>query len=272
MPAMADWKPYLDAAKEAARRAGTMLRQNLDEPNRVFFKGEVDLVTDCDHAAQKIILDYLVDLFPGHDYLAEEGLSREQGSPFQWIIDPLDGTTNFAHRFPVFCVSIGLRHGEDIAVGVVHDPTREETFWAVKDEGAFLNGKRLAVSSTGELRRSLLATGFPYDIRQTGDNIGHFTDFVTRAQAVRRCGSAALDLCYVASGRFDGFWEKKLHPWDVAAGGLVVREAGGRTTDFLGNPMRTTFRDVLASNGLIHEQMLDTLRLKLTKGGTHDGT
>lgn len=269
---MVDWRPYLEAAREAAWHAGTMLRRNLDEANTVFFKGEVDLVTNCDHAAQKIIFDYLVGLFPDHDFLAEEGLSLEKGSPFQWIIDPLDGTTNFAHRFPIFCVSIALRHEEDIAIGVVYDPTREETFWAVRAEGSFLNGRRLAVSETDQLSHSLLATGFPYDIRQTGDNIGHFTDFVTRAQAVRRCGSAALDLCYVASGRFDGFWEKKLNPWDVAAGALVVREAGGRTTDFQGSPMRTTFRDVLASNGRIHEQMLDILRLDLKRGGKHEGT
>ncbi len=267
MPPVEDWKPYLEAAREAARRAGTLLKRNIDESNRVFFKGEVNLVTDCDHASQEIIFDHLFHLYPRHDFLGEEGLTRETGSPFQWIIDPLDGTTNFAHRFPIFCVSIGLRHGEDIVCGVVYDPTREEEFQAVKGEGAFLNGKRLSVSTTADLGRSLLATGFPYDIRETGDNISHFCDFIVRAQAVRRCGSAALDLCYVACGRFDGFWEKKLHPWDVAAAGLIVREAGGRTTDFHGRPMRTTFSEVLASNGAIHDQMIATLGLGPSKGG-----
>jgi myo-inositol-1(or 4)-monophosphatase len=267
-----DWKPYLEAAREAARRAGTMLARNIDRPNPVHFKGEVDLVTDCDRAAQQIIFDHLSGLFPDHDFLGEEGLTREQGSAFQWIIDPLDGTTNFSHRFPVFCVSIGLRRGEDVVLGVVYDPTREEEFWAVMGGGAFLNGKPAAVSTTGDLGRSLLATGFPYDIRRTGDNIGHFGNFIVKAQAVRRCGSAALDLCYVACGRFDGFWEMKLHPWDVAAGGLIVREAGGRTTDFEGRPMRTTFSHVLASNGLIHDRMIATLGLGPGKGGTHERT
>jgi len=257
---MQDWNIYLQAAQEAARRAGTMLRENIDESNRIYYKGEVNLVTDCDNLAQKMIVDHLAGRFPEHDILAEEGLNRRQGSAFQWIIDPLDGTTNYAHRFPVFCVSIGLKFEEEVAMGVVYDPTREEMFRAVKGQGAFLNDKPIKVSSTGDLGRSLLATGFPYDIRQSRDNIRHFLDFIVTAQAVRRCGSAALDLCYVACGRFDGFWEKKLHPWDVAAGGLMIREAGGTTTDLFGVPMLSTCRDVLASNGLIHRQMLDVLK------------
>jgi myo-inositol-1(or 4)-monophosphatase len=269
---MSDWSVYFEAAREAARRAGTMLHQNIDAPNPVHFKGEVNLVTDCDTEAQKIIFDYLYGLFPDHGFLAEEGLTRETGSDFLWIIDPLDGTTNFAHRFPVFSVSIALQEGDEVRVGVVYDPTREEMFGAVQGEGARLNGRKLAVSTTAELRRSLLATGFPYDIHRTRDNINHFLDFITRAQAVRRCGSAALDLCYVASGRFDGFWEKKLNPWDVAAGGLIVREAGGLTTDLEGTPMKAAVPDVLASNGLIHRQMLETLKLGFKGGQTDDRT
>jgi myo-inositol-1(or 4)-monophosphatase len=263
---MQDWNILLRAAQGAARRAGTLLRENIDEANQVYFKGEVNLVTDCDNLAQKMIVEDIAGLFPEHDILAEEGFSREKGSAFQWIIDPLDGTTNFAHHFPVFCVSIGLKLEEEVVLGVVYDPTREEMFRAVKGQGAFLNDKSIKVSSIGDLGRSLLATGFPYDIRQSRDNIRHFLDFIVTAQAVRRCGSAALDLCYVACGRFDGFWEKKLHPWDVAAGGLVIREAGGMTTDFLGRPMLSTCRDVLASNGLIHGRMLDVL-----KGGLEGG-
>jgi myo-inositol-1(or 4)-monophosphatase len=265
---MQDWNTYLRAAQDAARRAGTMLRENVDQANRVYFKGEVNLVTDCDNLAQKMIVEDLGGLFPEHDILAEEGLSREKGSAFQWIIDPLDGTTNYAHHFPVFCVSIGLKFEEEVRMGVVYDPSREEMFRAVKGQGAFLNDKPIRVSPTAELGRGLLATGFPYDIRQSRDNIVHFLDFIVTAQAVRRCGSAALDLCYVACGRFDGFWEKKLHPWDVAAGGLVIREAGGTTTDFLGQPMLSTCRDVLASNGLIHAQMLAVLKGGLGGGVT----
>jgi len=269
---MEDRQALLQAAREAARRAGTMLHRNIHESNQVFFKGEVNLVTDCDHLAQKIIFDYLHGLFPKHDFLGEEGLNNDTGSDFQWIIDPLDGTTNFAHRFPIFCVSIGFRHRDEIVVGVVFDPSREEEYWAVRGGGAFLNGLPISVSSVGDLNRSLLATGFPYDIRHSRDNIGHFLNFITRAQAVRRCGSAALDLCYVAAGRFDGFWEMKLNPWDVAAAGLIVREAGGLTTDFLGNPMRRTWPDVLASNGLIHKFMLETLALGLRGDNPHDRT
>jgi len=269
---MKNWTIELAAARDAARRAGAMLRDQMKESFRVDYKGEVDLVTDCDLRAQKLVFDHLSGLFPEYSFLAEEGLDRVTGSDSQWIVDPLDGTTNFAHRFPVFCVSIGLKHRDDVVVAVVYDPTRDEEYSAVRGEGAFLNGLRLSVSSVGELDRSLLATGFPYDIRRTRSNIGNFQAFLTRAQAVRRCGSAALDLCYVAAGRFDGFWELKLNPWDVAAGGLMIREAGGRTTDFAGNPMRTTFSEVVASNGLIHDSMLATLKLGLGGDGNHDRT
>jgi len=245
---------------EAGRAAGALLRRRLNLSSQVSYKGEVDLVTESDNLSQSMIVARLSQLFPGHDILAEEGLRRESGAPFRWVVDPLDGTTNFAHHLPVFCVSIGLEIEGRADMGLVYDPMREEMFWALRDEGAFLNGSRIRVSAVADLGYSLLATGFPYDIRQTGDNIAHFGNFVVRAQAIRRCGSAALDLCYVACGRFDGFWEMKLNPWDVCAGALIVKEAGGRATDFSGQEFPSTVSHILASNGFLHGQMMDVLR------------
>jgi myo-inositol-1(or 4)-monophosphatase len=264
---MSERQAYLKAALEAARTAGRMLREKVDTTPEVSFKGEVDLVTESDNLSQKMIVSHLGERFPGHDFLAEEGLARESGSPYRWVIDPLDGTTNFAHHFPIFCVSIGLEFEGRSELGVVYDPMREEMFWGLRGEGAFLNGGRVQVSAVADLGGSLLATGFPYDIRQTGDNIVHFNNFVVRAQAVRRCGSAALDLCYVACGRFDGFWELKLHPWDVCAGALIIREAGGRATDFEGKEFPSTARRILASNSLIHGQMAEVLEIGRNSAG-----
>ena len=256
---MSEREACLEAALEAARTAGRMLRERVGQASEVSFKGEVDLVTESDTLSQKMIVAHLSKIFPGHDLLAEESLSRESGSPFRWVVDPLDGTTNFAHHFPFFCVSIGLEVEGQADLGVVFDPLREEMFWCLRGEGAFLNGNRLRVSAVQDLGSSLLVTGFPYDIRQSRDNIVHFNHFLVRAQALRRTGSAALDLCYVAGGRFDGFWEMKLNPWDVCAGALMVKEAGGRATDFLGNEFPSTVRHILASNGLIHGQMQEVL-------------
>ncbi|MFQ6037934.1 MAG: inositol monophosphatase family protein [Candidatus Aminicenantales bacterium] len=251
---------YLEAAAEAAREAGVFLRENLGVSPEVSFKGEVDLVTDMDRRAQELIFRRIAKGFPEHDILAEEGLSREKGSEFLWIIDPLDGTTNYAHGFPIFTVSIALARKGEVVCGVVHDPMRNETFAAVKGEGAFCNGKKIGVSRVGELDKSLVATGFPYDLRESEENnIDHFNHFLTRVQAIRRCGSAAMDLCYVACGRFDGFWELKLMPWDVAAGALIVEEAGGRMSDFKGQAFDIYGKETLASNGLIHEQMIAVL-------------
>jgi myo-inositol-1(or 4)-monophosphatase len=256
---MSERQACLEAARDAARIAGRMLRGKIGQSPEVSYKGEVNLVTESDNLSQQMIVAHLSKLFPGHDLLAEENLCRESGSPFRWVIDPLDGTTNFAHHFPVFCVSIGLEVEGRADLGVIFDPLREEMFWCLRGEGAFLNGKRLKVSAVRDLAGSLLVTGFPYDIRQSRDNIVHFNHFLVRAQALRRTGSAALDLCYVACGRFDGFWEMKLHPWDVCAGALMVKEAGGRATDFSGNEFPGTVRDILASNGLIHSQMQEVL-------------
>jgi myo-inositol-1(or 4)-monophosphatase len=251
---------YLDAAAEAAREAGQMLLDNLDASRDIVFKGAVDLVTNFDDRSQKMIFDRLLKDFPDHDFIAEEGLDRIKGSPYRWIFDPLDGTTNYAHRFPVFSVSIALAQNGQIICGVVYDPTRDELFSGLKNEGAFLNGKRIEVSTTDDLNKSLLATGFPYDLRESEENnISHFNHFVVKAQAIRRCGSAALDLCYVACGRFDGFWELKLKPWDVAAASLIVQEAGGYLTGFKNQEFSIHSQETLGSNGLIHRQMLDVL-------------
>lgn len=253
---------YLEVAVEAAQEAGRMLRENLDSSREITYKGEVDLVTNFDSRSQQMIFDRLAENFPDHDFVAEEGLDRGKGGEFRWIFDPLDGTTNFAHRFPFFSVSIALEFEGQIVCGVVYDPMREETFSGIKKRGAFLNGNQIGVSTINELDKSLLATGFPYDLRESNENnIAHFNNFVTRAQAIRRCGSAALDLCYVACGRFDGFWELKLKPWDVAAASLIVQEAGGRLSDFDNREFSIHRQETLGTNGLIHQQMLDILRM-----------
>jgi myo-inositol-1(or 4)-monophosphatase len=259
---MGNWRKFLEEARGAALEAGRMLRLGLDEGRHISYKGVVDLVTDFDLRSQELILGRLSAAFPGHGFLAEEGLNRGEQDEFRWVFDPLDGTTNFAHRFPVFMVSIALENEGRIMLGVVYDPMREEMFEAVEGEGAFLNGRRIRVSAVDDLNGSLLATGFPYDLRESPvNNIAHFNHFLKRAQAVRRCGSAAMDLCYVACGRFDGFWELKLKPWDHAAGSLIVREAGGRVSDFRGNEFKIACQESLASNGLIHEAMIGVIGL-----------
>lgn len=258
---MGEYAAYLDAAESAAREAGELLRKNLSQIGEIYFKGLVNLVTKSDTESQDLIFDRLSARFPGHDFLAEEGLKSLKGAEFRWVFDPLDGTTNFAHGFPVFCVSLGLEHRGRLACGVVYDPMREEIFWAEKGEGAYLNGERIRVSKINDLDRSLLATGFAYDIRETKTNIRQADDFLLRAQGLRRCGSAALDLCYVACGRLEGFWEMKLSPWDTAAGAVIVEEAGGRVSDFQGNPVDIYHPEVVASNGLVHQAMMDVLNL-----------
>jgi myo-inositol-1(or 4)-monophosphatase len=261
-------------AEAAVRESGQFLKANLHRRGEASFKGEVDLVTEFDMGAQEILAGRLSEAFPGHGILAEEGLTRPGRSGYRWVLDPLDGTTNYAHTFPVFCVSAALEHGGRSVLGLVYDPMREEMFSALEGRGASLNGQKVQVSSVGDLGRSLLATGFPYDIRTTAvNNLDHWSHFLVRAQAIRRCGSAALDLCYVACGRFDGFWEIKLKPWDVAAGGLIVIEAGGRVTDFGGRDHRLDIPETLASNGRIHQAMIDVLGLGRAadgKEGTHE--
>jgi len=249
-------------AVQTAQKAGFVLNTRLGKKRKVGYKGVVNLVTEMDILAEEIIVSEIQKHFPDHNILAEERTFKIGVSPYQWIIDPLDGTTNYAHGFPIFCVSIALTKNEETVLGVVYDPTRDELFVAEKNKGARLNGRKLHVSSESNLSRSLIATGFPYDIRESPiNNFDHFHNFAIRAQAVRRAGSAALDLCYVAAGRFDGFWEMKLAPWDLAAGKLMVWEAGGTATDFWGKRLGLSGKQVLATNGKIHKAMLRIVKM-----------
>ncbi|NPV83353.1 MAG: inositol monophosphatase [Candidatus Aminicenantes bacterium] len=253
---------FLPAARKAALEAGRYLLEGLSQAKRVTYKGQVDLVTSFDRRSEEIIYDRLSRAFPGHSFLAEEEIKRDRDSDYCWLVDPLDGTTNYAHGLPVFCVSVALAFRNEIILGLVYDPSREELYSATRGRGAYLNGKPIRVSKTRKLDRSLLATGFPYDVRTSQDNnLDHFANFAIRAQAIRRLGSAALDLCYVACGRFDGYWEKKLKPWDLAAGALLVEEAGGRVTDLAGKKFRLPGPHIVASNGYIHRSMLEILSL-----------
>jgi len=253
---MGDHSIYLDAALEVAREAGEILSRDYARAGEVRFKGVVNLVTETDLASQALIFKRLSARFPEHEFLGEEGLRVLGGSEYRWVFDPLDGTTNFAHRFPVFCVSLALERRGELVCGVVHNPISGETFRAERGGGAFLGERPIRISPTDDLDRALVATGFPYDIRETRANMTRHDAFLLRTQGVRRCGSAAIDLCYVACGRFDGFWEMKLSPWDTAAGAVILREAGGRITDFQGRPVDIYKPEVCASNGLIHEAML----------------
>lgn len=229
-------------------------------------KGDINLVTEADLAAERLIIERIKSYYPRHAILAEESGATESviaiagSSEWKWIVDPLDGTTNFAHGYPCFCVSIALERNGQIEVGVVYDPTRDEMFAAERGSGASLNGRRVQVSLVEELNSAMLCTGFPYDVRERPHFALDFTNFTMEAQAVRRDGSAALDLAYVACGRFDGFWEDGLNPWDVAAGVLLIEEAGGRVTDFVGGELDIYTPKVLVSNGRIHDQMMRVLK------------
>jgi myo-inositol-1(or 4)-monophosphatase len=249
-------------AVEAATIAGNILVEYVRSGFRIEYKNAVDLVTDADRQSEQAIIDTIRRNYPDHDILAEErGMESAGRSPYKWVIDPLDGTTNFAHGFPMYCVSIGLEHEGRMVLGVILDPTRQELFTAVSGHGTMLNGRRIRVSHTSALDAALLVTGFAYDIRESrNNNLDYFSQFCLRARGVRRTGSAALDLCYVAAGRFDGFWEMKLHAWDVAAGSLMVTEAGGRMSDFKGGTFSIDGEEMVSSNGLIHGEMLDVLR------------
>lgn len=248
------------AAVAAALEAGNYLVRQFGKRQAVGYKGAINLVTTADRQAERRIVRRIKKVFPDHSISAEEAEKRDTGSEFRWLIDPLDGTTNYAHGLPIYCVAIGLERSGEIILGVVYNPNLAELFLAVRGRGATLNGQRLRISTTRRLDRSLLATGFPYDIRTSKkNNLEYFRRFALSARAVRRCGAAALDMCYVACGRFDGFWELKLAPWDVAAASLVVAEAGGTLTDFSGGPFAITKSEVVASNGKIHRQMLAVL-------------
>ncbi|HEX8721968.1 MAG TPA: inositol monophosphatase family protein [Pyrinomonadaceae bacterium] len=254
----------LNFAIQTAREAGQVLADKFGRALQVSNKGDIDLVTEADIAAERLIVERIRSHHPRHAILTEEsGDVAEAGRPdseYKWIIDPLDGTTNYAHGYPVFCVSVALEHDGRVVVGVVYDPTRDELFAAERGGGATLNGRTLRASDTDELNSALVCTGFPYDVRERGDFARHFRAFIMQAQSVRRDGAAALDLAYVAAGRFECFYEEGLRPWDVAAGVLLVEEAGGRVTHYDGSPFRIYGSHIAASNGLVHDAMLRVLQ------------
>jgi myo-inositol-1(or 4)-monophosphatase len=254
----------LNFAIQTARDAGQILAERFGRAIQITHKGDIDIVTEADLAAERLIMERIRSYYPRHAILAEEsGASlaiNDQQSEFKWIVDPLDGTTNYAHGYPCFCVSIALEHQGRIEIGVIYDPVRDEVFAAERGFGAALNGRSIRVSEIDDLNRAMLCTGFPYDVRERGDFARHFSNFIMHAQAVRRDGSAALDLAYVACGRFDGFWEEGLRPWDVAAGVLLVEEAGGRVSRYDGSTFDIYTPPIMTSNGLVHEAMMEVLR------------
>lgn len=247
---------FVPAMTEIARDAGALLMEYFQQHVKVEYKGEADLVTIADRKSEALIRERIRQQWPSHDVLGEEGGLHDAGSDYRWYVDPLDGTTNFAHGFPVFCVSLGLEYKGQVIAGVVFDPTRNELFAAEKGSGARLNGQPMHVSQTTNLAECLVATGFPSHKRHKNPNIFFYHQITLHTHGVRRAGSAALDLCCVAAGRFDGFWEFKLNPWDTAAGVLLVEEAGGKVTDFNGGPFQLDSRETLASNALVHEALL----------------
>jgi myo-inositol-1(or 4)-monophosphatase len=257
---MNDIERFAQVGTAAAMAAGKLLMERLRTGFTISHKGATNLVTEVDIAAERLIVSRILESFPDHTILAEENHASAKRGEHTWIIDPIDGTTNYAHGYPVFAVSIGLEIEGELEWGIVYNPNLGEVFTARRGGGAFCNGTPLRVSRIADLGLSLLATGFPYDIRTSKANLGHFVDFMLRSQAVRRGGSAAMDFCYVAAGRFEGFWEVELHPWDSAAGFLIVRESGGVVTDFSGAHGSIYCPEVVASNGLIHQEMLNVLR------------
>ena len=253
---------YLDFSVELARAAGDVLKHYMGREKRVELKGRANLVTVADKEAEALIIRGIRQRYPNHAILAEESgaLGASDSSPGKWIIDPLDGTTNFAHQYPFFCVSIGFEQAGQILCGAVYDPWRDEMFSGARGLGSLVNGQSLRVSHVDKLRGALIMTGFPYGFREKIKIImSQFEAFMIESQAVRRGGSAALDLCYAAAGRVDGFWEMDLHPWDTAAGLVILEEAGGRVTDFLGNAFSVYGQQILASNGKIHDEMAGVL-------------
>ncbi len=257
---MTTYNEYLHEAVIAARSAGRYQKYRFASSLNIEMKGDKNLVTDVDKESERLIVEHLLSRFPDHDIVAEEGDYRQGGSPCRWVIDPVDGTTNYAHGYPWFCSSIGLELAGELVVGVIYNPVYDELFTATKGGGAYLNGSRLSVSARAPLEHSLLGTGFPYDCAtDPANNFANFIAFQKMARGIRRAGAAALDLAYVAAGRLDGFWELKLKAWDVAAGVLMVREAGGTVTTFDGSSYDIFNGRIVASNGLIHNEMVTML-------------
>jgi myo-inositol-1(or 4)-monophosphatase len=250
----------LDFAIQIARQAGAILRYGVEQERQVQSKGYADVVTDIDKASEELLVGAINKRYPDHAIVAEEGSNSDGQSEYTWVIDPLDGTLNYLHGLPIYCVSVGVLRAGQPFIGVVYDPTRDELYTAERGQGAYLNGRRLRVSATNELQRALLTTGFPYNrFSQNDNNLREFAHILLHVQDVRRPGSAALDLCYAAAGRSDGHWELGLKPWDVAAGALIVHEAGGRLSDWQGNEWQIGTDRLLATNGLIHQEMLGLL-------------
>jgi len=264
-------KGMLDFAAGISREAGALLLDGFRNSRTIVsYKSRTDLVTNMDRASEKLIFDSIRKKFPDHTVIAEEGSRSDADGDFVWYVDPLDGTNNYAHGLPFFCVSIGVfsKSRERIEAGVVYNPFLDELFTALRGGGASLNGRRIGVSAIGDIGISMLATGFPYD--RTGPlrkNLGHFNDFMPLIQGIRRLGAAAIDLCYVACGRLDGFWEGNLKPWDTAAGTLMVEEAGGRVSRYDGSRYDPEYPEVLASNGNIHDAMIGVLSRPSVNGG-----
>lgn len=258
----------LSIMSDLARLAGHIQLDGLGKKHDIQYKGVVDIVTEVDRSCEEMIITELLAYFPGDDVLAEEGSGRRTSAKRRWIIDPLDGTVNYAHSFPFFCVSIALEEKGELTAGVIYDPNRDELFLAKRGSGATLNGDPIHVSKTNQIRKSLLATGFAYNVHEgeKRNNLDHFCNFVRAARAVRRPGSAAIDLAWVACGRIDGFWELFLKPWDMAAGVLLIREAGGLVTSFDGSAFDLYGTEVLASNGRVHREMGETLLKESIRG------
>jgi myo-inositol-1(or 4)-monophosphatase len=251
---------YARHAVQIARDAGQILRDRFGQPHDVRFKSTIDLVTEADQAAEDLIADRLRALCPEHDLLCEEGsVGLSVGASYRWVVDPLDGTTNFAHGLPTFAVSIALEDAGVPVVGVVYDPMRDELFLARQGAGATLNGSPIRVSAVDHLIASILVTGFSYDFERRGQQAEVWRDFLTRVQAIRQTGSAALNLCYIAAGRLEGYWERGISPWDVSAGAVIVTEAGGMVTDMRGGTFHSDDRQILASNGRLHRDLLDII-------------
>lgn len=255
-PPKSKMENYIDTAIEIACEAGALLMSLFERPHEIHYKRPMDLVTEADRRSEALITERLTHAFPDHGIVAEEGGGHKSNSEYCWYVDPLDGTTNFAHGFPAFCVSLGLARRNEVIVGAIYDPLHKELYTAELGAGAFRNGRRLSVSGIESLAEGLVATGFPPYASDHELNIQYYFRFTQVCHGVRRAGSAALDLCSVASGRLEGFWELKLNPWDKAAGVLMVTEAGGQVTDLSGGPFKLLEDEIFASNGLVHEAML----------------